>query len=135
VSNILVERDIKREGEKMPSAKKICQVDPVPRYIMPDASEPDYRAILEQLQDYQSSLIGSSFYYIRAGEGYCTLCRIVPGGGKIFFHEIVDHEKHGISEDDLEEAIQHDTGKLTIPSHYSISPHIEQKLRVLLDFQ
>lgn len=105
----------------------------MPRYIMPDASEPDYRAILEQLQDYQSSLIGSSYYYIHAGEGSCCLCRIVPGGGKIFFHEIVDHEKHGISDDDLEEAIQQDAGKLTIPSHYPISPHIEQKLRVLYD--
>jgi hypothetical protein len=119
----------------MPSAKKISSVDPVPRYIMPDASEPDYQAILEQLQDYPSSLIGSSYYYIRAGEEYCTLCRIVPGGGKIYFHEIVDHEKHGISDDDLEEAIQQDTGQLTIPSHYPISPHIEKKLRVLLDFQ
>lgn len=119
----------------MPSAKKISSEHSVPRYIMPDASEPDYRAILEQLQDYQSSLIGSSYYYIRAGEGDYSLCRIVPGGGKIFFHEIVDHEKHGISEDDLEEAIQQDTGQLTIPSHYPISPHIEQKLRVLLDFQ
>ncbi|MDP3563010.1 MAG: hypothetical protein Q8R70_00825 [Methanoregula sp.] len=46
---------------------------------MPDASEPDYRAILEQLQDYQSSLIGSSYYYIRAGKGYLSLCRIVLG--------------------------------------------------------
>lgn len=117
----------------MSSAKKISHVDPVPRYVMPDASEPDYRAILEQLQDYQSSLIGSSYYYIRASEGDYSLCRIVPGGGKIFFHEIVDYEKHGISEDDLEEAIQQDTGKLTIPSHYPISPHIEQKLRVLFD--
>jgi hypothetical protein len=117
----------------MSSAKKISSVDPVPRYIMPDASEPDYESILEQLQEYQSSLIGSSYYYIRAGDGYCTLCRIVPGGGKLFFHEVVDHEKYGISEDDLEEAIQQDIGTLTLPSHYPISPHIEQKLRILYD--
>ncbi len=119
----------------MPSAKKMSSVDPVPRYVMPDASEPDYLSILEQLQDYQSSLIGSSYYYIRAGDGYLSLCRIVPGGGKIFFHEVVDHEKLGISEDDLEEAIQQDTGTLTIPSHYPVSPHIEMKLHALLDFQ
>ena len=119
----------------MPSAKKLNHVDPMPRYIMPDASEPDYETILEQLQDHQSSLIGSSYYYIRAGEGLCSLCRIVPGGGRIFFHEIVDHDKLGISEDDLEEAIQQDTGALTIPSHYPVSPHIEMKLHALLDFQ
>ena len=119
----------------MPSAKNINRVDPVPRYIMPDASEPDYAAILEQLQQFQYSLIGSSYFYIRAGDDNCSLCRIVPGGGKIYFHEIVDHEKLGISEDDLEEAVQQDTGKLTIPSHYPITPHIEMKLHALLDFQ
>jgi len=118
----------------MPSVKKMNLVDPMPRYIMPDASEPEYEEILERLQDYQSSLIGSSYYYIRAGEGYFSLCRIVPGGGKVFFHEVVDHEKHGISEDDIEEAIQQDTGKLTLPTYYPISPHIEQKLRVVLEF-
>jgi hypothetical protein len=119
----------------MPSVKKICNVDPVPRYIMPDASEPDYVAILEQLQEYQSSRIGSSYYYVHAGGESCSLCRIVHGGGKIFFHEVVDHEKHGISEDDLEEAIQQDTGILTIPSHHPISSHIESKLHAILDDQ
>lgn len=119
----------------MPSAKKMDRVDPVPRYIMPDASEPDYEAILKQLQDYQSSRIGSSYYYIRAGDAGCSLCRIVPGGGKIFFHEVVDHDRHGISEDDLEEAIRQDTGILAMASHHPVSPHIETKLRALLDSQ
>jgi hypothetical protein len=118
----------------MPTVKKISGIEPVPRYIMPDASVPDYDEILEQLQEYQHSLIGSSYYYIRTVNDNMCLCRIVPGGGKIFFHEIIDHDKHGISEDDLEEAINQDPDSFSTHGYYPISPHIETKLRVLLDF-
>ena len=59
---------------------------PLPRYAMPDGSEPEYGAILEQIQNYRKSMIGSSFFYIQArpAEEPC-LCRIIPGGGRIFF--------------------------------------------------
>jgi hypothetical protein len=108
--------------------------DPLPRYAMPDGSEPEYEAILEQIQYYRQSMIGSAFFYIRARvtEGFC-LCRIIPGGGKIFFHEIVDHQRYGISDEDMEEALKYDTGAFTLPGHFHISPHIEKKLRALLD--
>jgi hypothetical protein len=118
----------------MSTAQKIGGIEPIPRYIMPDASVPDYDEILEQLQEYQRSLIGSSYYYIRVENDRMYLCRILPGGGKIFFHEIVDHGKHGISEDDLEEAVCVDTGQLSKAGYHQISPHIESKLRVLLDY-
>jgi len=118
----------------MSTAQKIGVIEPIPRYIMPDASVPDYDEILEQLQEYQRSLIGSSYYYIRVEHDQLFLCRILPGGGKIFFHEIVDHEKHGISEDDLEEAVSLDTGQLSKAGYHQISAHIDTKLRVLLDY-
>ncbi len=117
----------------MSTAQKTSSIEPLPRYIRPDASVPEYDAILEQLQEYHRSLIGSSYYYIRAENDRMCLCRILPGGGKIFFHEIVDHEKHGISEDDLEEAVCLDTGQLSGAGYHQISPHIESKLRVVLD--
>lgn len=108
--------------------------EPLPRYAVPDQSEPEYEAILEQIQDQRKSMIGSSFYYIRAKEAdELCLCRIVPSAGSIFFHEIVDHEKHGISYDDLEDAQRHDTGIFNLPNHYHISILIEKKLRTLLD--
>jgi len=100
---------------------------------MPDASIPAYDEILKQLQEYHRSLIGSSYYYIRTENDRTTLCRIVPGGGKIFFHEIVDHEKHGISEDDLGEAVSLGAGSFTTPGYYPLSSHVETKLRVLLE--
>jgi len=117
----------------MPNIKAVSGVEPVPRYINPDHSAPDYDAIIRQLQDCPSSQIGNSYYYIRAGDNLCALCRILPGGGKIFFHEIVKHEQHGISEEDILQSIQQDTGLFTLPGHYHISPHIEAKLRALYD--
>ena len=109
-------------------------IEPLPRYAMADGSEPEYEAILEQIQNYRTSMIGRSFYYIHAGDAnVLRLCRIIPGGGKIYFHEIVDHQKFGISEDDMEEALKYDTGAFTLPRHYHISIHIERKLRALLD--
>ena len=117
----------------MSTAQKIGGIEPIPRYVRPDASVPEYDEILEQLQEYHRSLIGSSYYYIRENDRM-FLCRILPGGGKIFFHEIVDHEKHGISEDDLQTAVNHDTGVLTKAGYHLISPHIESKLRTVLDY-
>jgi hypothetical protein len=117
----------------MPKVKKISGMDPLPRYIMPDESEPEYELILEQLQNYRKSLIGPSYYYIRANDERCCLCRIVHGAGKVFFHEMVDHRQHGISDEDIEESVKQDTGAFTLPGHYHISPHIEQKLRALYD--
>ncbi|MDD1694243.1 MAG: hypothetical protein LUQ71_05920 [Methanoregula sp.] len=118
----------------MPTAKKTASIEPLPRYIMPDASVPAYDEILEQLQEYHRSLIGTSYYYVRTENDRTTLCRIMPGAGKLFFHEIVDHEKHGISEDDLEEAVVLGEGSFTTPGYYPLSAHIETKLRVNLDY-
>jgi hypothetical protein len=118
----------------MASAQKIGGIEPLPRYIRPDALIPEYEEILEQLHDYHRSLIGSSYYYIRAENERKSLCRIVPGAGKIFFHEIVNHEQHGISEEDLEAAVIQNTGSFSMAGYYPISSHIETKLRVLTDF-
>jgi hypothetical protein len=57
----------------------------------------------------------------------------VPGGGKIFFHEVVDHEKHGIQDEEIDEAVRRDTGLFTVPGYYPISDRIEHKLRVLFE--
>ncbi len=123
-----------RKWGNMSTAQKIGGKEPLPRYIRPDASVPEYDEILEQLQDYHRSFIGSSYYYIRVENDTIYLCRILPGGGKIFFHEIVDHEKHGISEEDLEDAVRFDTDTFSTPGYFPVSTHIETKLRVLLDY-
>ena len=58
-----------------------------------------------------------------------SLCRIVHGGGKIFFHEVVDHHKQGVSAKELEEAMGLDTDSFTLPGYYPVSHAIEMKLR------
>jgi len=107
---------------------------PGQQYAMADRPAPDYEAILEQIQDYRRSMIGRSFFYIHAvrSDEFC-LCRIVPGGGKIFFQEIIDHRKCGISDEEMELAQRFDTGAFSLPGHFHITPHIEKKLRALFD--
>jgi hypothetical protein len=117
----------------MSTIQKTCHIEPLPRYIRPDAAVPEYEEILAQLQEYHRSLIGSSYYYIRVENDRTYLCRILPGGGKIYFHEIVDHEKYGIAEDELEKAVSLDKGSFSTPGYYPVSPHIETQLRVILD--
>ena len=116
----------------MVTIKKVSGLASLPRYFMPDASEPDFMEILNQVQECPSSLIGNSYFYIRNGDGYVTLCRIIPGAGKVFFHEIVDHQKYGISDEDIERAIYDDRNSFTLPGHHQVSSHIEMKLRAFL---
>lgn len=118
----------------MSAIKNISGIEPLPHYVMPDGSAPAYEEIMEQLQEYQRSLIGSSYYYIRADDRQCSLCRILPGGGKIFFHEVVDHEKYGITDEEIELAVSRDTDQFSVEGCHPISAHIESKLRVILDY-
>ncbi len=108
-------------------------IAPLPHYAMPDASIPPYELILEQVQKFDHCLIGSSYYYLKADDNNCCLCRVVHGGGKIFFHELVDHRKHGISHDDIRDAVRMGSGSFSLEGYYPISPHIEQKLRILYE--
>jgi hypothetical protein len=118
----------------MPVVKKAGGIEPLPRYVMSDAVIPPYDEILHILENNNCSPIGSSYYYILTNEMRTSLCRIVPGGGKIFFHEIIDHEKFGISDEDLNDAITSDAGSFSLNGYYPISSHIDTKLRILLDF-
>jgi hypothetical protein len=108
-------------------------IEPLSRQMMPDVLAPAYDEIMAQNQDHHRCCIGISYYYIWAGKNEVALCRIVPGGGKIFFHEVVDHEKHGVTYDDIEEAVRRDTGLFSVPGYYPISIRIENKLKVLFE--
>ena len=115
----------------MPKAGKIAGIAPLPHYSMPDHSVPPYEVILEELENHEHCLIGSSYFYILEDDQGLCLCRIVYGGGKIYFHEVVDHRQHAISDEDLEESVGDRSGPLALPGHYPISRLVEQKLRIL----
>jgi hypothetical protein len=108
-------------------------MEPLPRYVMPDESEPEYDLILEELHNDRQSQIGSSYFYIKSDKDGCVLCRIIHGGKMIYFHEVVNHLQHGISDEDIELSVKMDPGTFALPGHYHISAHIEQKLRILYD--
>jgi hypothetical protein len=57
----------KMGGLKNDTRKKNFIVAPLPRYIIPDESEPECLVILEKLHDFRKSVIGSSYYYGKAG--------------------------------------------------------------------
>ncbi|OPY32831.1 MAG: hypothetical protein A4E34_02208 [Methanoregula sp. PtaU1.Bin006] len=115
----------------MTKAEKINSIAPLPHYVLPDHSVPPYELILDELQDHEHCLIGTSYFYIMEDEDGRCLCRIVYGGGKIYFHEVVDHRQHAISDEDLDDAVSDGSGELALPGHYPISRLIEQKLRIL----
>jgi hypothetical protein len=110
--------------------KKITNAVPLPpRYIMLNKSEPPYDLIIRQLQNSQSPMIGSSYYYIRAGYEWRCLCRLSPSSGPVMFHEILDPGDNGISDKDIREAIDQDTHFFTVPGFHRISVEIEKKLQ------
>lgn len=117
----------------MNTPEKKSGITPLPQYVMPDTSEPPYLRILEEVPRFDHCLIGSSYYYIRAYRDRFDLCRIIYGGGSIFFHELVSCGEHGISDEDLEIAAHEDAEFEELPGFYPVSPLIEQKLRILYD--
>lgn len=104
----------------------------VPQYIMTDHSMPNYELILEELHNHGKSQVGTSYFYIKKIDDRCSLCRILYGGGKIYFHEVLDHQKHGISDDDIDEVIVQGSQLTALPDHYFISSHIEMILHTLI---
>lgn len=118
----------------MPRAELRQSTEPLPRYAMPNESEPEYDLILEELHKDRHSQVGRAFFYIKSDEDGCALCRIMHGGGKIYFHEIIDHRKHGIADEDIELSARMDPQAFALPGHYHISPLVEKKLRALFEF-
>jgi hypothetical protein len=90
--------------------------------------------LFNHLYEYRKSLIGSSHYFIKVEKGCISLCRMIYAGGKMYFSEIVNHREYGISDIEIEEAVTINCQNLCLDDHYRISPHIEKKLRALLDF-
>jgi len=111
--------------------KNTCTIPLPPKYIMFNKSEPPYDLILKQLQNAQSPMTGSSYYYIRAGYEWRCVCRITPTCGPVLFHEILEPGQDGISDEDIREAIEKDTHFFTLPGFYCISGEIEKKLRAV----
>jgi hypothetical protein len=85
---------------------------------------------LAQFEALQCETIGSSYYYIVITAGNPVLVKWEIQGRGLHFHEEVNHEAFGISEDDLWEAIRQDPFSFMEFGTSRISDHIVTKLRV-----
>jgi len=97
--------------------------------------EEEQRLLFERLEDDRRSLVGSNYYFIRVLDAMPSLCRIPARPGNDCREEVLDHENHGISDFELEDAIRTMTGDRCQDGWYQMSGHIERKIRVLLEFE
>jgi len=95
----------------------------------------EYGIVLERIQKDRRSLVGNNYYFIRVRGSNPYLCRIPASPQRYSPEETLDHEQHGISGHELEEAIRNLMGDLCPDGCYQISGHIEHKIRVLLEFE
>jgi hypothetical protein len=102
--------------------------------VIGDEAEIPHELVM-QLQEDRRSLVGMYYYYIRVRNASPMLCRIPAGQGSPQVEEVLDHMRLGISDGDLEENVRnmHVIQVRDREGYYQLSPHIERKIRVLLE--
>lgn len=93
----------------------------------------EFEMIIRNFHGHEQAVIGRCYYYIRDDGRRRGLCRMMVGYGKLYSAEFVDHESHGISDDDIDDAIRIASRSHETPGYYHISDHIDKKLRSLLE--
>ncbi len=90
-------------------------------------------AYLECLGGDRRCAIGDCCYYIAVLDNAAHLCRQPRDRSRGKDLEVIDHEHHGISTDDLEDTVRKAAGDHLVEGHYPISVHIEKMLRAQLE--
>ena len=98
------------------------------------SEEDEYGIVLARVQKDRRSLIGDNYYFIRVRCSNPCLCRIPASPHQVPREETLDHEGHGISGYELEDATRKLMGDPCPDGCFPISGHIEHKIRVLLEF-
>jgi hypothetical protein len=88
---------------------------------------------LKNISEYRKSLIGSYHYFIKVEQGCISLWRTIYAGSKMYFSEQVNHQRCGISDTEIEEAVNLNYLNLLSADYLHISPRIEMKLRAYFD--
>jgi hypothetical protein len=87
---------------------------------------------LERMGGDRRAAIGDFCYYITVLDDAAHLCRQPLEKSRRQDLEVVDHEHHGISNDELEDSVRKAAGDHLVEGHYPLSVHIEKKLRAQL---
>ena len=88
---------------------------------------------LERMGGDRRAAIGDSCYYITVLDNAAHLCRQPRERSRGQDLEVLDHEHHGISTEELEDAVRKAAGDHLVEGHYPLSVHIEKKLRAQLE--
>ncbi len=115
----------KKPGKKMVWLPVLPQLE--------EGADPDLREFMGGVEDDIRAMVGKHYYFIRVGAEGPSLCRVPLFTGGKFPREVLDHASHGISDDDLYDALGLKEGNHSVPGYYKISDHIEGKLRSLLE--
>jgi hypothetical protein len=77
--------------------------------------------------------IGDCCYYITVLDNAAHLCRQPRDRSRGKDLEVVDHDHHGISSEELEDAVRKAAGDHLVDGHYPLSITIEKMLRAQLE--
>jgi len=129
-----------QEGENMVQLQKIretrqkTRANCLPPEMSFGSGDPlQSSEIIAWLGERQESYVGSSYYYIRSNQEQYAICQVKISGSNLYSIDVINHEEHGISDDDIADAVRSFVEEPEIPGHYHIDKYIEQKLRTLLD--
>ncbi len=96
-------------------------------------TESDVDQIIGHLSESGTTMIGNSYFFIRAQGNNASIYRTNVAYGGIYSSEVIDHHSYGISDDDIDNALRFPAPECEIQGFYPISEHIEKKLRILFD--
>jgi hypothetical protein len=116
---------------KKKPVKKMNWIPVLP--LLEEGGDPDLQEFMGGVEEDIRAMVGRHYYFIRCRAEGAALCRVPLFARGQFPREVLDHNQHGISDDDLYHAIGVRAGNTAIPGYYKISDHIEGKLRALLD--
>jgi hypothetical protein len=115
---------------EMSTEKPVAENKFSPQYFIINKSEPQYELIKNHLLN-ASHPLGSSHYFIRADTDNGCICRIHAGNGTVLFYEILNHQREGISNEDIRKAVIQSSNASELPDYFFITPEIEEKLRAV----
>jgi hypothetical protein len=114
----------------MSTEKTVAENKFSPQYFIINKSEPQYELIKKHLLN-TSRPLGTSYYFIRADLDNSCICRIKAGNGTVMFYEILNHQRQGISDEEIRNAVILPANASGLSDYYFITPEIEEKLRAI----
>ena len=99
------------------------------RYCIISRSEPRYDLLSSLLRGSSRLPAGSSQYFIRAEQNQGSLCRIRAHTESVLFYEILDNLEAGITDEEIQDALQDPANACPLPGYFYVTPAMEERLQ------